>query len=63
MTLPPMANLVVDIEFSPKSQFSRYHFFFECLYIATVLLAARKSRTLELLAFDEYCRFDNSAFF
>jgi hypothetical protein len=31
--------------------------------IRTVLLAARKSRTLELLAFDEYCRFDTSAFF
>ena len=29
----------------------------------TVLLAATKSRTLELLAFDEYCRFDTSAFF
>jgi hypothetical protein len=29
----------------------------------TVYLAARKSRTLELLAFDEYCRFDTSAFF
>jgi hypothetical protein len=27
-----------------------------------VYLAARKSRTLELLAFDEYCRFDSSAF-
>jgi len=25
-------------------------------------LAAAKSRTLELLAFDEYCRFDTSAF-
>ena len=29
----------------------------------TVFLAATKSRTLELLAFDEYCRFDTSAFF
>ncbi len=29
----------------------------------TVLLAKAKSRTLELLAFDEYCRFDTSAFF
>ena len=31
------------------------------LYI--VFLAATKSRRLELLAFDEYCRFDTSAFF
>jgi hypothetical protein len=31
--------------------------------IHTVFLAAAKSRTLELLAFDEYCRFDTSAFF
>jgi hypothetical protein len=31
--------------------------------VATVLLAAAKSRTLELLAFYEYCRFDTSAFF
>jgi hypothetical protein len=30
---------------------------------STVFLAATKSRTLELLAFDEYCRFDTSAFF
>ena len=29
----------------------------------TVFLAAAKSRTLELLAFDEYCRFDTFAFF
>jgi hypothetical protein len=26
-------------------------------------MTGRKSRTLELLAFDEYCRFDTSAFF
>ena len=26
MTLPPMANLIVDIKFSDKSQISRYHF-------------------------------------
>jgi hypothetical protein len=26
MTLPPMDNLIVDIEFSNKSQISRYHF-------------------------------------
>ena len=31
--------------------------------ISTVFLAATKSRTLEPLAFDEYCRFDTSAFF
>jgi hypothetical protein len=30
---------------------------------STVLLAAAKSRTLELLALDEYCSFDTSAFF
>jgi len=30
--------------------------------VHTVFLAAAKSRTLELLAFDEYCRFDTSAF-
>jgi hypothetical protein len=30
---------------------------------STVYLVAEKSRTLELLAFDEYCRFDTSAFF
>ena len=30
---------------------------------ATVFLAAAKSWTLELLAFDEYCCFDNSDFF
>jgi hypothetical protein len=30
---------------------------------ATVQLAAAKSRTLEPLAFDEYCRFDTSAVF
>ena len=29
----------------------------------TVFLVARKSWTLELLAFDEYCRFGTSAFF
>ena len=29
----------------------------------TVPMTGRKSRTLELLAFDEYCRFDTSAFF
>ena len=29
----------------------------------TVPMIDRKSRTLELLAFDEYCRFDTSAFF
>jgi hypothetical protein len=29
----------------------------------TVFLAAAKSRTLKPLAFDEYCRFDTSAFF
>jgi hypothetical protein len=29
----------------------------------TVPLGGRKSRTLELLAFDEYCRFDTFAFF
>jgi hypothetical protein len=28
-----------------------------------VPMTDRKSRTLELLAFDEYCRFDTSAFF
>jgi hypothetical protein len=28
----------------------------------TVFLVTAKSWTLELLAFDEYCRFDNSAF-
>jgi hypothetical protein len=32
-------------------------------HFITVLLAATKSRTLEPLAFDEYCRFDTSAFF
>ena len=30
---------------------------------ATVPMTRRKSRTMELLAFDEYCRFDTSAFF
>ena len=30
---------------------------------ATVPMIGRKSRTLELLDFDEYCRFDTSAFF
>ena len=29
----------------------------------TVPITGRKTRTLELLAFDEYCRFDTSAFF
>ena len=29
----------------------------------TVPMTNRKSRTLELLAFDEYCRFDTSVFF
>jgi hypothetical protein len=29
----------------------------------TVYFAVRKSRMLEPLAFDEYCRFDTSAFF
>jgi hypothetical protein len=29
----------------------------------TVDLAARKSSNLKLLAFDEYCRFNTSAFF
>jgi hypothetical protein len=29
----------------------------------TVLLVVTKSHTLKLLAFDEYCRFDTSAFF
>ena len=33
------------------------------LHVCTVLMSGRKSRTLELLAFDEYCRFDTSAFF
>ena len=32
-----------------------------CVY--TVFLVAAQSRMLELLAFDEYCRFDTSAFF
>jgi hypothetical protein len=32
-------------------------------YTCTVLLAATKSRTLEPLAVDEYCRFDTPAFF
>ena len=34
-----------------------------CVYIrtCTVPMTGRKSRTLELLAFDEYCRFDTSA--
>jgi hypothetical protein len=30
---------------------------------STVSLSARKSWTLQLLAFDEYCRFDTFAFF
>ena len=47
MTLPPMANLIVDIEFSPKSQISRYHFFFECLYIAILNHAQVYSTQLE----------------
>ena len=36
-----------------------------CVYIrtCTVPMTGRKSRTLEPLAFDEYCRFDTSAFF
>ena len=33
-----------------------------CRY-CTVFLATAKSRTLKPLAFDEYCRFDTSAFF
>jgi hypothetical protein len=33
------------------------------LGLHTVFLVARKSRVLELLAFDEYCRFDNPALF
>jgi hypothetical protein len=33
------------------------------LCVCTVFLAAAKSRTLYLLAVDEYCRFDTSAFF
>jgi hypothetical protein len=31
------------------------------LNLGTVFLATTKSRSLELLAFDEYCRFDTSA--
>ena len=34
-----------------------------CDMEATVFLDAAKSRTLEVLAFDEYCSFDTSAFF
>ena len=32
-------------------------------FLCTVPMTGRKSRTLGLLAFDEYCRFDTSAFF
>ena len=31
--------------------------------VSTVFLAEKKSWMLKLLAFDEYCRFDTSAFF
>ena len=31
--------------------------------MSTVPMVTRKSRTLEPLAFDEYCRFDTSSFF
>ena len=41
-----------------------YLFWYSSLtYGRTVLLSRAKSWTLYLLAFDEYCRFDTSAFF
>ena len=40
-----------------------YMLFIIPLGLHTVFLVARKSRVLELLAFDEYCRFDTPAFF
>ena len=38
-----------------------YFVFSILVCITTVPMIGRKSRTLKLLAFDEYCRFDTSA--
>ena len=40
-----------------------YHAVLNLVYGCTVPMTGRKSRTLKPLAFDEYCRFDTSAFY
>ena len=59
------AKAVVDVNrrFRTASLKQRCMLPREMPYLATVLLVKTKSRMLEVLAFDEYWRFDTSDFF